>query len=293
MNSHQHVWHELSEACRKRRVPHALLIVSELDESLVKLTQNFAQLIFCKSEHAPCNICLDCQLITKGDHPDRVFIKSEKPGSSIKIDQIRDLQNNCFIPPQRANHRLIFIEAVDLMNNAAANALLKILEEPPSHIIFVLQAKQINTVLPTVRSRCHLFYDFSNLDLLNQTFNDLAELYSPNSELQSILYHASNITDDLISLVDNKKAPLDVAAEWSKYHFESLLWLLYLVYAQIQTMLISESISVNKDLNILLNKFSAIKIFHQLDKIISFNKKLSQNIHINSLLALEDLLFDL
>ena len=102
-------------------------------------------------------------MIERMEHPDVEWIKPEKNGGAIKIDQIRELQNTAYLTPQRARYRLIVIEAADRMNTASANALLKILEEPAQHTVFILIAQQLSTVLPTILSRCQII-SFSSSD---------------------------------------------------------------------------------------------------------------------------------
>lgn len=99
-----------------------------------------------------CGECAACRKIQSGNHPDLHWLKPT--GSIIKIGQIRELAARVILKPYEANYRVIIIVGAHKMNAAAANALLKLLEEPPARTLFILTAPQPGDLLPTVASRC-------------------------------------------------------------------------------------------------------------------------------------------
>ncbi len=112
---------------------------------------NFANVILCDNEKSePCNICDNCKLINSGNHPDLIKLDGE---GTIKIAEIRQLQKSLYLKPYRANHKVAIIHDAHLMTDESANALLKILEEPPENSVMILISPD-KTLLPeTVVSR--------------------------------------------------------------------------------------------------------------------------------------------
>jgi DNA polymerase-3 subunit delta' len=99
-----------------------------------------------------CGVCKSCRKIAAGNHPD--IIRIQPTGPFIKIDQIRALLQTLAMKPYEAKTRVAILSEAQAMNAAASNALLKILEEPPSRSMLVLTATQKSDLLPTIVSRC-------------------------------------------------------------------------------------------------------------------------------------------
>lgn len=297
MSVYQTQWKYLCCALEQGRIPHALLFVGALDGALIDFITQFTMLVFCKNRSiTSCKTCVDCQMLAHNEHPDIEWIKPEKHGGAIKIDQIRGLQNYSYLTPQRASHRLIIIETADRMNTAAANALLKILEEPAPHTLFLLMAQQLSTVLPTVLSRCQVLHFSVPVDLAKVNFLMIGERYFQDSEQAMIMSQAESILDGLIAVIEKREHPCTVGGSWAQFELNTLLWFLYLVYAQVQMMWIYQSIIVGpavsqlQKLALLLNPKA---VFSQIDKINLIQRKLKHHINVNHTLVLEDLLFDL
>jgi len=297
MLNHQPQWQQIQTAWRTKRIAQSMLFVGPSHCALGDFTTRIMQLLICKQKlNEPCLKCSDCMMLDRMEHPDMEWIKPEKSGGAIKIDQIRELQNSAYLTPQRADYRLIAIEAADRMNNASANALLKILEEPAKHTIFILIAQQLSTVLPTIISRCHLISFSSSDALYSNNLLMLGEQYPENSERALIVKQAEPILDGLIALLEKKEHPCALAMQWNQFELGTLLWFLYLVYSQLQNMhttaLMAKGPAFNQ-LNKLLLLLNPILIFMQIDKINTLLRKISHNMNVNQSLALEDLLFSL
>jgi len=112
----------------------------------------------CQLPNANCP-CKSCRKILSGNHPDIHFI--EPTGAFIRIDQIRELCHTLSMKPYEAETRVVIISDAHLMNPEAANALLKVLEEPPERTVLILIAPQPSDLLPTVLSRCQHIRFFS------------------------------------------------------------------------------------------------------------------------------------
>lgn len=294
---YQKQWNLIQSAWISNRIPQAMLFVGSFDYAFVDFVKKLTQLLFCKKkENEPCLECTDCQMVAHDQHPDVEWVKPEKSSGPIKIDQIRDLQSDAYLTPQRAKHRLIVIESADRMNTAAANSLLKILEEPAQQTIFLLLTRQLSTLLPTVLSRCQIIRFTSHADLSMTNLLQLAKDYPPESEQAMIVEQSELILDGLIAVLEQKEHPSMIAAQWSQFELSTLLWFLHLVYAQLQMMQINKSAvsgSATHQLNYLTSLFNPIMIFSQIDRINTLQRKLSHNMNVNQTLALEDLLLGL
>jgi DNA polymerase-3 subunit delta' len=158
------------------QLPHAMLLVGPPGVGKAAFSEHLAALLLCESK-APdlsaCGICQACRWLEAGNHLDfrrvapegddeaeegareKTAEKAKKRNSSmIKIDQIRELESFVFVGSHREGNRVVLITEADAMNQPAANSLLKILEEPPSSVYFILVSSKVKALLPTIRSRC-------------------------------------------------------------------------------------------------------------------------------------------
>ena len=139
---------------------HAYILVSPSAEEREKTAQRLAAAALCSAkEGVPCGRCRDCRKLREGVHPDliRVSRLSDDKGKKkreITLDQIRAVTADSVVLPNEAERKVYLIEDADTMNLPAQNAALKLLEEPPRAVIFLLCAANAETLLETVRSRC-------------------------------------------------------------------------------------------------------------------------------------------
>lgn len=152
-------------------IPHALLFMGETGIGKRTVALTFAQTLLCHERRMPegesegwiepCNRCLSCQKFAAQNHPDLTIIEPE--GASIKIEQVRTLQDKIIYKPLDGPKRIVIIDPADKMNAAAANGLLKTLEEPPSHAILILVTSKPFSLPETILSRCQKisFYPLS------------------------------------------------------------------------------------------------------------------------------------
>ncbi|MGI6536973.1 MAG: DNA polymerase III subunit delta' [Caldicoprobacterales bacterium] len=140
-------------------IVHAYLFIGPEGSGKKTMSNLFAQALLCtnKGEGKPCRSCITCRQFDSGNHPDVVRVRILEGKTAILVDQIRDMQSVVNIKPYQAGRRICFIEDAHLMNVQAQNALLKTLEEPPSHTVIILLADNINSLLPTILSRCQHF----------------------------------------------------------------------------------------------------------------------------------------
>ena len=146
----------------ERRLPHAYLVESP-DESVRRtLALDLAAAALCESPgEKPCRACKHCHKVYAGIHPDVTVVAREEAERGAKrreitVGQIRALIGASAVLPNEAARRVFIVEEAETMNRSAQNALLKLLEEPPTWITLILCAENALELLPTVRSRCVL-----------------------------------------------------------------------------------------------------------------------------------------
>ncbi len=153
---------ELKRAVEFARVPNAYIFSGPRGIGKRRVADAFTAALFCAEARsrgmAPCGECASCRKLAGGNHPDRFTIEPEESErgavQSIKIDPLRELQASLQFKPLEAPAKVAVIDGADRMMDAAANSLLKILEEPPERTHFILITPFPQRLLPTIRSRC-------------------------------------------------------------------------------------------------------------------------------------------
>lgn len=250
-----------------------LFLGEETTEKQLFINQILARIV-CTCEEKK-SACVDCQssiLFQNKQHPDIHYLKPEKKGGLVKVEQVRDLEDWLYQAPRLSAKRVIVIDPADKMNPAAANALLKILEEPPRFIQFFLIAEHASNVLPTILSRCQRW---------QRAWQKGDHPYSEEEKAQLA---------DVLALIKRELDPLALAEKWSKVELSTLISFLYkLTSAWIKIQLGLESCPFWEQ----LQGLSAIKplcLYHQLDKIKRIKRYLNQGIAVNQLVSLEAIL---
>lgn len=192
----------LNSMVKNRRISHAILIEGEEGLGKKTLAKFITKACLCKDENPPCDSCKTCHLIEVGSHPDFQVVTPD--GSQIKVDQVRELRVEAFLSPMAANGRVFVIESAHTMNDAAQNALLKVLEEPPQGVTFILLAKSAKLLLETIRSRCVCF-SLSPVPFEQEGINKVATLAGISyAEAQNLLIATDGNIGRAISSADNE-----------------------------------------------------------------------------------------
>ena len=158
-----HIVQTLSNAIIHGRVGHAYLFTGPRGTGKTTMARIFARSVNCMNPNGatPCLECDVCKNITDGRSLDIFEIDA---ASNTGVDNIRELRENVKFPPSQAKFKIYIIDEVHMLSTGAFNALLKTLEEPPSHVIFILATTEIHKVPETIISRCQR-YDFTRLSL--------------------------------------------------------------------------------------------------------------------------------
>ncbi len=191
---------ELKNVAKSNIVSHSYLFVGEEGIGKKQIAREFAKMILCLSpEKETCNQCDSCIKFISNNNPD--FIEISEDGNSIKIAQIRELQEKIYQKPIVSSKKVVIIDNSEKMTDEAQNSLLKTLEEPPEYIVIILITSNENKLLNTIKSRC-LKLSFVNIDS-----KEMLEYINKNQEIQnltqSILELCNGSIGRLIKINDN------------------------------------------------------------------------------------------
>ena len=220
----------------RARLPHALLLVGPPSIGKRALAEHFAQGLLCEAPDQnghPCGECGACRWFAEGNHPDYRAVIPEilqpdpelaaapddgavadpggakskaAPSKVIKIGQIRALDSFFNVGTHRSGRRLLLVYPADALNTDAANALLKVLEEPPPATHFLLVTSRLSDVLPTIRSRC-----------------SRVQIGQPDTAAVMTWLQGQGVRDPVAALAEAGGAPLDAAVEKPHADFHEIL----------------------------------------------------------------------
>lgn len=305
-------WQQYQQACQSNRFAHAWLLSGLPGMGKLLFAKHLAQSRLCMHVNhetkQACGECRACQLFNANNHPDFIVIHPEHQHGPIKIEQIRDLQMSLLQTSQLNGERIAIIEPAEAMNSAAGNALLKILEEPPSrcHIILISHYKHL---LPaTIHSRCHAMnfppnFSTSTLQWLTQSNSIDAKLLltlSAGAPLRALnLAEEENwqlrqqLFTDLFKLLSKQSCPIQLAKVYAEHHIEVLInqflsWIADIL--QIRLKVDDQYITnqdLKNDLKELSGKVDLAKLYSLHDLIVANKHLLLEKININLQLLLE------
>ncbi|WP_162261986.1 hypothetical protein [Legionella geestiana] len=287
----QPLWTPFEKAIAEKRPAQALLLAGPLHTNPAAFATRLIAAFLCNRENAPCNTCVSCQQMAVDEHPGVVYVQPEAGTSGIKVDRIRALQEEIVNTPHAGMHRFVRIMPADAMNTAASNALLKILEEPPSHTVFVLVATQISTLAPTILSRCEK-WSMPLPEFAGEAPNPFCflepQFYPKESLERTLLEGLPTHLEALTAVFSGVKNPVALAQAWSKTPLDGWLWLLQ----GLMLMLLRHHVSgepLEPSFKALAMTLTPHRLLQLLDGINRIKKSMRRGVIPNTAVALESI----
>ena len=201
-----HIITTLRNAVRQDRVSHAQIFSGPRGTGKTSTARVLAKAVNCLAEDLsarPCDACAHCQSITRGDFLDLIEIDA---ASNTSVDDVRELRDKINFSPNLGRYKVYVIDEVHMLSTSAFNALLKTLEEPPDHAIFILATTEIHKIPVTVISRCQR-HDFRRIPVSEivtrlKEMADVEEIEVKEEVLGLIARQATGSLRDAISILD-------------------------------------------------------------------------------------------
>lgn len=287
-------WQRLTQKAQNNKLAHAMLFVGSAGIGKQAFAEILAGFVLCQEPQGDkaCAKCKSCLLFNAGNHPDFRQIEPEGKVNTIRVDSIRELNQWVSHTPHTANKKVIIIQQAHCMNIAASNSLLKTLEEPISHTIFILVSALPMQLLATVRSRCQLvkFHGVTQKQgvawLQPQVDKNLDAAfilhlahYAPLKALQMAdkthLNQRTTFIADILKLLKQQQEPVAMAAHW---HKQDMQWMLQCVASLLSDLM---KLSLQADDKHIYNR-----------DMIDALKTLAQSLLPLNILALQDAVQD-
>lgn len=145
---------QLRRSAASGRSSHAYLFLGGAGAGKRLIANTFAKALQCEGEKRPCDSCKSCHAFNHGNHPDVIYFQPLKNGKTYTLEDVREqLLETVDLKPFQYEKKIYIIEKADTLNIQSQNALLKTLEEPPAHAVFLLLAERAEAFLPTILSR--------------------------------------------------------------------------------------------------------------------------------------------
>jgi DNA polymerase-3 subunit gamma/tau len=202
----KHVIQTLAQAVASGRTAHAYLFSGPRGTGKTSMARILAKAVNCLAEDPaarPCNECAHCRAINGGTFMDLIEIDA---ASNTSVEDIRDLRERVLFSPAEGRFKVYIIDEVHMLSTAAFNALLKTLEEPPAHVLFVLATTEVHKIPATVISRCQR-HEFRRLGVEEMVIHleQMAKeegLQVERAALETVARQATGSMRDAVSLLD-------------------------------------------------------------------------------------------
>lgn len=308
---HESSWHQVCQRRSAGRLPHALILTGIAGLGKGQFAERLADALLCATptrDGDACSHCAPCKLLRAGTHPDMRRVTPEEPRKAIRIDAVRELISYLTLKSQYSGYKVAIVSPADRMNAAAANALLKTLEEPTAQTLLILVSARPSVLPATIRSRCQVIAfgvpeRAQALGWLRQQGVESAETAldvaggAPLKALQVAtsddLSLRSQLAEDLGRLANNRVDPVALAARYSQSEVRSICsWLLSYVTDMIRLAMVPNPPGLrNSDVQGGLARLAAdirpAELFLFQDALL--NAQWMSDTQINAQLLMEDL----
>lgn len=150
----------ISSAFDSGRLPHAIILEGANETSRISFAKTLAKALVCSEsskELRPCTKCVNCLKAESDSHVDIKIVEGTNKSKTVSVEDIRRVRSDAYVVPNEAERKVYIITSAHKMNETAMNAFLKVLEEPPSYVNFILECEDKAMLLQTVKSRCVSF----------------------------------------------------------------------------------------------------------------------------------------
>ncbi|VVO18116.1 DNA polymerase III subunit delta' [Pseudomonas fluorescens] len=308
------LWQQLAGRARHA---HAYLLHGPVGIGKRALAERLMARLLCQKPQGldACGQCKSCMLLKAGSHPDNYILEPEEADKAIKVDQVRELVGFVVQTAQMGGRKVVLIEPAESMNNNAANALLKSLEEPSGDTVLLLVSHQPSRLLPTVKSRCvqqacPLPSEAISLEWLAKTLPDCAEeerielltlaagspLAAVTLQAQGVREQRALVVDGVKKLLKQQQSPTQLAEGWNAIPLLLVFdWFcdwssLILRYQLTQDETGLGLSDMRKVVQYLAQKSSQDKVLDIQDWILAQRQKVLNKANLNRVLLLEALL---
>lgn len=266
-------WQRVCAQIADGKMPHGILLAGPSESGKANFAAGLGAYLLCRGHDKPCGECRQCNLVAAGTHPDLLEV-TLVDAKQIRIEQIRELIHWATQTSQQGGYKVCTINPADKLNIQSANALLKVLEEPPPNTLICLVSDQPTRLLPTLRSRCQRIdlgspsqqeavvwlqgqMDSSADVELLLGIADGMPLRVLNSIDEDYLKLRQELASHLVPLSEGVRSPIQVAALMAKEEVGRVLELLYqLVSDSIAFTLSGGKVIKNRDLSETIEQYS-------------------------------------
>lgn len=298
---HTAEWQRLIEMRAQDRLPHALLLNGPQGVGKEQFARRLAAALSCEAEQLegrPCGACQACALNQAGTHPDVHWLAPEEEGRMIRIDAVRGLIDRSSLTTQARGLRVFVIAPADAMNRAAANALLKTLEEPVASSVLLLVSSAPHRLPATIRSRCQRL-DFRPVEpgLASQWLAGQVEAGDVGPALalaggapllardfieQGRLEESARLLSELLSLKQRQANPVEVAAAWATRGVVPVLDMLKRVFSDLVVLTADQAPRLflsghSKDLQSLRKNIHLRSMLKFMDEVFRLERQMTHN----------------
>lgn len=275
----QERWVEgLQERLASKALPHALLLTGDEGSNKNELARHVVQALHCqKNPKEACGTCANCYKMANNNHPDHLEIIPDPETRKIRLESIRELQARLALKPSESHCQTVIIHDADLLNIESQNSLLKILEEPPANVHFILLSSAYQNLFATIRSRCQIIR-------LGTPPNQMQNYYSEQVKLHKELVDAA--FNFIESCAPGAKGKIP---DWGKDRNQQILFvdILSWIFRDIYQYLLWQDASshlIFKDhlprIHALANRWSVHHVLDALNHIHQANTALDQSMNV-------------